>query len=48
VHRWDEPGLPALTDYFGRLRARPSVTRTVDAARAWRHVFPLPWPDHAD
>ena len=28
--------------------ARPSVARVVDAAREYRELFPLPWPDYAD
>jgi len=47
VHRWDEDGLTDLTGYFERLTARPSVARVIDEAREFRHLFPLPWPDHA-
>jgi glutathione S-transferase len=48
LHRWDEAGLPGLTRYFDALMARPSVVRVVDAAREYRQLFPLPWPDYAD
>jgi glutathione S-transferase len=48
LHRWDEPALPRLTRYFGALMARPSVVRVVDAARPYRSLFPLPWPDDVD
>ena len=44
VHRWDEPAHPALTAYYERLEARPSVARVIDEARPYREVFPLPWP----
>jgi glutathione S-transferase len=48
VHRWDEAALGALTRYFFALMERPSVARVVDAAREYRSVFPLPWPDYVD
>jgi glutathione S-transferase len=48
VHRWDEAGLPDLTRYFEALIARPSVARTIDEARPFRSLFPLPWPDYVD
>jgi glutathione S-transferase len=48
VHRWDEAGRPNLTRYFTALTSRPSVTRVIDEAREYRHVFPLPWPDDLD
>jgi len=34
-----------LRDYRARLLARPSVARCVDAARPYRHLFPLGAPD---
>lgn len=46
VHRWDEDRHAALTRYLTALSARPSVARVVEEARAYRHLFPLPWPDH--
>lgn len=48
VHRWDEDDLRDLTRYFSTLTARPSVARVIDEAREYRHLFPLPWPDHAE
>lgn len=36
---------PHLTAYRRRLLARPSVVRAVDAARPYRHFFPLGAPD---
>jgi glutathione S-transferase len=48
VQRWDEPGLASLTRYYAALTARPSVAGVIDAARAWRRVFPLPWPAYAE
>ncbi len=41
---WTEPmpeACPLLRDYRARLLARPSVKRVVDAARPYRHLFPL-------
>jgi glutathione S-transferase len=38
---------PALAAYLARLRERPSVQRTVDAARPYRHFFPPGVPAHA-
>jgi len=46
VHRWDEERLAAITRYFRKLVARPSVARVIDEAREYRHIFPLPWPDY--
>jgi hypothetical protein len=45
--RWDERRLAELTRYFSALTARPSVGRVIDEARAYRHLFPLPWPEYA-
>jgi glutathione S-transferase len=47
VHRWDEERLAEVTRYFTELMARPSVSRVIDEAREYRHLFPLPWPDYA-
>lgn len=47
VRRWDEDRLTNLTRYFRQLIARPSVARVIDDAGAYRHQFPLPWPDYA-
>ena len=43
---WAHP-IPAgpLSDYRARLLAHPSVARTVDEARPYRHFFPLGAPD---
>jgi glutathione S-transferase len=48
VRRWDEDELADLTRYFKALTARPSVARTIDEARPFRELFPLPWPDYVD
>jgi glutathione S-transferase len=48
VHDWDEDRLPHLTRYYKALVARPSVARTIEDARPFRELFPLPWPDHVD
>jgi len=45
---WVQPipqELTILTDYRARVLARPSVARTVDEARPYRHLFPLGAPD---
>ncbi|NRR30020.1 glutathione S-transferase family protein [Oxalobacteraceae bacterium] len=36
---------PAVRAYRQRLNARPSVARTIDEARPYRHFFPLGAPD---
>jgi glutathione S-transferase len=48
VHRWDEARLSDLTRYFTALTARPSVARVIDEARAYRDLFPMPWPEYVD
>ena len=48
VHRWDTDACPAITAYYGRLLARPSVARVVDEARPYRELFPHPWPADVD
>jgi len=42
VHGWDAEAHPAITAYYRRLVARPSVRRVVDEARPYRELFPLP------
>jgi glutathione S-transferase len=45
---WVHPipeGFAALKEYRARVLARPSVTRVVDEARPYRHLFPLGAPD---
>ena len=46
VQRWAEHRHERLTRYFTVLTSRPSVARVIDEARAYRPIFPLPWPDH--
>jgi glutathione S-transferase len=48
VHRWDPERRAALDAYHVVLAGRPSVARVIDAARPYRELFPLPWPDHVD
>jgi len=36
---------PLLADWFARLRARPSVARVIDEARAYRPGTPFDWPE---
>lgn len=38
-------GHSRLQAYFERLVARPSVARTLEEARPYRHFFPLGWPE---
>lgn len=47
VHRWDEERLAELTRYYEDVSARQSVARVIEEAREYRHLFPLPWPEHA-
>ena len=46
VEPWSATTFPALTAYHARLQVRPSVQRTIDAARPYREIFPLGWPAH--
>jgi len=48
VHGWDEESLGALTAYYHRVTAWPSVNRVIEEARPYRHLFPLPWPDYVE
>jgi glutathione S-transferase len=48
VHPWDEQEHQQLTRYYRDLMHRPSVARTIDEAKPYRELFPLPWPPHAD
>ncbi|AYJ86865.1 glutathione S-transferase family protein [Sphingomonas paeninsulae] len=45
---WAHPignAFPSVRAYRARLNARPSVARTIDEARPYRHFFPLGAPD---
>jgi glutathione S-transferase len=46
VHPLDRDTHPALAAYFDRALTRSSVARVVEEARAYRELFPLPWPEH--
>ena len=48
MHRWDEDRHPAVARYYRDLVTRASVARVIDEARAYRDLFPLPWPDDTD
>jgi len=48
VHPWDEAVHPRLTTYYRALAQRPSVAGVIKAARPYRQLFPLPWPDDFD
>ncbi len=48
VHPWDEGRCPALTGYYSALAHRPSFAKVIADARAYRQLFPLPWPDDFD
>jgi glutathione S-transferase len=48
VHPWDEDTHPQLTRYYRALAQRPSFAKVIADARAYRHLFPLPWPADFD
>ncbi|HEX3979519.1 MAG TPA: glutathione S-transferase family protein [Solirubrobacteraceae bacterium] len=48
IHPWDEDTHPQLTRYYRALAQRPSFAKVIADARAYRHLFPLPWPDNFD
>jgi len=45
IHR---PDTRNITRYYRELLARPSIAKVVEDARAYRELFPLPWPDDQD
>jgi glutathione S-transferase len=48
IHPWDEAAHPQLTRYYRALAQRPSFAQVIADARAYRHLFPLPWPEDFD
>ncbi|MGH2895006.1 MAG: glutathione S-transferase family protein [Solirubrobacteraceae bacterium] len=48
IHPWDEATHPQLTRYYRALAQRPSFAEVIADARAYRHLFPLPWPANFD
>ena len=48
IHPWDEGSHPQLTQYYRELAQRPSFAKVIEDARAYRHLFPLPWPADFD
>ena len=48
IHPWDEARHPRLTGYYRRLAQRPSFANVIADARAYRDLFPLPWPADFD
>jgi glutathione S-transferase len=48
IHPWDETTHPQLTRYYRALAHRPSFAAVISDARAYRDLFPLPWPDDFD
>jgi glutathione S-transferase len=48
IHPWDEAARPQLTRYYRALAHRPSFAKVIADARAYRHLFPLPWPANFD
>lgn len=48
IHPWDEGACPRLTRYYRALAQRPSFAKVIADARAYRHLFPLPWPADFD
>lgn len=48
LHPWDDRAHPGLTRYYRGLAQRPSIAKVIADARAYRHLFPLPWPADFD
>lgn len=48
IYPWDEGASPRLTRYYRALAQRPSFAKVIADARAYRHLFPLPWPADFD
>lgn len=48
IHPWGEGTHPQLTRYYRALARRPSFAKVIADARAYRQLFPLPWPDDFD
>jgi glutathione S-transferase len=48
IHPWDEATHPRLTSYYRGLAQRPSFAKVIADARAYRDLFPLPWPTDFD
>lgn len=48
VYPWDEGTHPWLTSYYRALAQRPSFAKVIADARAYRDLFPLPWPADFD
>lgn len=48
IHPWDERRHLQLTRYYRGLAQRPSFAKVITDARAYRHLFPLPWPADFD
>jgi glutathione S-transferase len=46
IRPWD--GYPHVTRYYRALARRPSFAQVIEAARPYRELFPLPWPDDFD
>ena len=48
IHPWDEDTHRELTRYYRALAQRPSYAKVIADARAYRDLFPLPWPADFD
>jgi glutathione S-transferase len=48
IHPWGETTHPSLTRYYRALAQRPSFAKVIGDARAYRHLFPLSWPEDFD
>jgi glutathione S-transferase len=48
VHPWSEVRHPQVTRYYRTLAHRPSFAKVIADARAYRDLFPLPWPADFD
>lgn len=44
VHPWDAAAHPQLTRYYRALAQRQCFAKVIADARAYRDLFPLPWP----
>jgi glutathione S-transferase len=48
IHPWDQGTHPEVTRYYRALAQRPSFAKVIENARAYRPLFPLPWPADFD
>ena len=46
MHPLDRDAHPALAAYYDQVLKRSAVARVIEEAHPYRHLFPLPWPEH--